>query len=289
MNNREIDLVMSKTGGSTLTREARQTALYQWRDALQKGLNLQVKTYADLKSKHVRAVVERWRAEGISARSIQNRMSHLRTALGVHGRAHFAARELATKALDLGASRAGTHRVPEDDKVRQAMLTLPDRAAAVAALQLGLGLRMREAISAGPTLKTWARQLEAGQRAQLDVIHGTKGGRPRTVNLSHPDARAAALAAVQMALRASDAGGGRVYPSASLQGACRGYQRDLASVGLSGQEASHALRYQWAQDQARRYEAEGMERPEVLARLSLDLGHGDGRGRYVEAVYLRGM
>ena len=52
---------------------------------------------------------------------------------------------------------------------------------------------------------------------------------------------------------------------------------------------THSLRYAFAQDQYRRYRAEGFSNREALAALSKDLGHGDSRGRWVKMVYLRGM
>ena len=35
------------------------------------------------------------------------------------------------------------------------------------------------------------------------------------------------------------------------------------------------------------YLADGIAMSEALARTSMDLGHGDGRGRWVKMVYLR--
>ncbi len=35
------------------------------------------------------------------------------------------------------------------------------------------------------------------------------------------------------------------------------------------------------------YLADGFSRQEARALVSMDLGHGDGRGRYVERVYTR--
>ena len=65
---------------------------------------------------------------------------------------------------------------------------------------------------------------------------------------------------------------------------------------LTGNElASGATVYldasgRWVEDlQAARLFAEGeaAARDEALARTSMDLGHGDGRGRWVRMVYLR--
>jgi hypothetical protein len=109
------------------------------------------------------------------------------------------------------------------------------------------------------------------------------------VDLSHPEARKTAEAAINYARQVAERQDGHLIASASLQGACKAYQRDLAGVGLSGSEAGHALRYTFARQQYERLIELGIERREALARLSLDLGHGDGRGRYVKQVYLKGQ
>ncbi|EBR1501129.1 hypothetical protein BWL71_07590 [Salmonella enterica] len=40
-----------------------------------------------------------------------------------------------------------------------------------------------------------------------------------------------------------------------------------------------------AQDAIHHYLAQGFSRKEALAMVAMDLGHGDGRGRYVAQVY----
>ena len=52
-------------------------------------------------------------------------------------------------------------------------------------------------------------------------------------------------------------------------------------------EAGHSLRYAFARDQLAGYQAQGYSLDEARALTSMDLGHGDGRGRYVERVYSR--
>jgi hypothetical protein len=54
-------------------------------------------------------------------------------------------------------------------------------------------------------------------------------------------------------------------------------------LGIQG----HALRYAWAREHMDAYLAEGIPIGEAMARTSMDLGHGDGRGRWVKMVYLR--
>jgi hypothetical protein len=50
---------------------------------------------------------------------------------------------------------------------------------------------------------------------------------------------------------------------------------------------AHALRYAYACDLLDLYQQEGFSRAECEAQTSMDLGHGDGRGRYVRQVYGR--
>lgn len=81
--------------------------------------------------------------------------------------------------------------------------------------------------------------------------------------------------------------GGYLIESTSLEGAIKVYGREMKRVGFKGAEAPHALRYTWAQEQYARIRMKGMDESEALTRLSLDLGHGDGRGRYCKQTYLQ--
>jgi len=49
----------------------------------------------------------------------------------------------------------------------------------------------------------------------------------------------------------------------------------------------HALHRAFARERIDVYRSQGMPLREALARTSMDLGHGDGRGRWVRMVYLR--
>lgn len=51
---------------------------------------------------------------------------------------------------------------------------------------------------------------------------------------------------------------------------------------------SRGARYAFAQERIHAYrQNEGLSEREARAATSLDLGHGDGRGRYVASVYAR--
>lgn len=59
-------------------------------------------------------------------------------------------------------------------------------------------------------------------------------------------------------------------------------------IGLTGTYSPHSLRYAWTQDAILHYLAQGFSGKEALVMTSMDLGYGDGRGRYVAQVYGQG-
>jgi len=288
MNAREIAQINRNAGGSTLTRRGRESALMKIADDLRGRLNVQVKSFDQLKISHIEALAASWRGSGLSVRTCQNNMAHLRTALREVGREKFAAdHRISNEALKIDkGSRAGTHRAPARDDAIRRIESMKDGHREAARLQLELGLRAREAIQSYKSLPSWERELE--KTGRITVTAGTKGGRARSVDLSNPEALGRAKEAIRQALEASGGGRKPLVASGSLQGAARAYQREMARVGFGGEQASHALRCAFAQDQNRRHLQQTGDRKEALRRLSLDLGHGDGRGVYCAQVYLKG-
>lgn len=63
------------------------------------------------------------------------------------------------------------------------------------------------------------------------------------------------------------------------------YRRLVREAGFIGVTAPHSLRYTWACDRLDAYVAEGYTLRQARLMTSLDLGHGDGRGRYIARVY----
>lgn len=288
MNAREIAQINKNAGGSTLTRRGRESALMKIADDLRGRLNVQVKSFDQLKISHIEALAASWRGSGLSVRTCQNNMAHLRSALREVGREKFAAdHRISNEALKINkGSRAGTHRAPARDDAIKRIGGMKDGHREAARLQLELGLRAREAIQSYQSLPSWERELE--KTGRITVTAGTKGGRARSVDLSSPEALGRAKEAIRQALTASGGGRKPLVASSSLEGAARSYQREMASVGFSGEQASHALRCAFAQDQYQRHLQQTGDRKEALRRLSLDLGHGDGRGVYCAQVYLKG-
>jgi hypothetical protein len=272
------------SGGSTLTKINRSSHLDHFDRVMRKELNSQYQLKS-LSVSQASKYFEACKAQGTSIRTLQNRAASLRAALESEGRGHFATTLMTNAGLGIsGGSRLGTHVPATPDVIKQRIAGMSGGAAAAAQLQKQLGLRAREAVSCGGSLQSWSNALSRGA-THLSVVHGTKGGRPRDVRITGD--RAALSAAIGNALSIAKKDG-QLVKSTSLGGACRSYGRALAAAGFKGAEASHSLRYAFAREQFAAYKSQGVDEREALAMLSQDLGHGDGRGTYCKAVYLRG-
>lgn len=288
MNRKEIQAIVKFGNGSTQTKKARDAVLTRIASQLKRDLNIQYKSFARLKSEDCERLVKLWKEQGLQPGTVQNRMSIVRLALRYHGREKFASNPR-IKNSALGAekrSRAGTHTVPPKQVILERIEALPPGHKEAAMLQLTLGLRKQEAVSSYRELDTWENRLLANK--DLPVISGTKNGRPRDIHIETQKHRDEALAAVRAAKQVASTQSGWLVVSQTLQGANKAYEREMQKVGFKGSEATHCLRYQFAWEQKQRYLAAGYSSSSADSRLSQDLGHGDGRGRYCRQVYLRG-
>jgi len=290
----EADLkrVGYQLGGSHLTRQAR-SATFSTFSSTMRQLGYGIHCASQIGGKHLQAFVGARVAEGMSARTCANEMSHLRAVLsqvGKQGLARNPAYSNAALGIERGV-RIGTKQPLSDSAIqafhdRMAELGRPSLGA-VLELQRGLGLREAEAIRAGQsdTLSRWERELT--ERGSVRVVEGTKGGRPRQV---HPANLDRALTAIQHAQQALQASGQRYLVSradgtaaSNLKQAMAVYRNVCHRAGIQ----SHAARYAFAQERMEAYRTQGYSEREARVATSQDLGHGDGRGRYIASVYVR--
>lgn len=277
---------MKQAKGATLTR-ARAATTWKSLEAFAKARRMIIDP-ANMTTKQLLRYVEYRQEQGISARSIQNEVSHIRRALRGAGRN---LGDLKDKANNWSSHRL---RVPEGSRIGgkpPADQTALDRVErpdlkAVFTLQVSLGLRVREAVQSGPSLRQWAVELrqciERGSGAFLPIREGTKGGRPRSVWVP-PERLEEVQQAVELASRQVGADGNLVQ-AASLMAAVRACERASQAAGFE----THGLRRGWAVTQYHHYVAHGNDEKAALRLLSGDLGHGDGRGRWCFNNYLRG-
>ena len=270
--------------GSTATRAAR-TSHFRDLEQYLREQNIQVREAQHVSPKHVAGYVAALQERGVSSGSVQNRLASIRAAWRGAGRDRWAEK----KNAELGAgprSRTGNKTALSDERYAQARADLVasgrEREAAALALQRSLGLRAEEAVRSSQSLATWERALAAGQ--PIRVVQGSKGGRPRWVS---PGDTQRALAAVREARQLARNGHLVRGQSDTLKSAIHRLDNSYRSVGLQGDQSGHSARYAFARDQLQHYEARGYTRAEARAMTSLDLGHGDGRGRYIASVYAR--
>ncbi len=192
---------------------------------------------------------------------------------------------LTNKALGVsGASRNGTRRAITPEHYQQVMeKARTEDAGLAAALEIArlMGLRSQEAVQSSQSLKTWLKAIERGEN-RLKVVFGTKGGRPRYTTVLDTGAVRKAL---EKSLLVADRHNGRLIDKPDLKMALESWHKQVIKVGLKGEFSPHSLRYAWAQDAIRHYLAQGFSEKESLALTATDLGHGDGRGRWVKQVY----
>lgn len=275
------------SSGSTLTKIARSATLESFVSILKNDLNLHIVSFEKLKTQHIQKYVDHLKSQNLSTRTIQNNLSHIRTALSCVGRNHFANSEQnSNKALGAsGASRDGMHKAISYDVYIESIkkaFEINEGASAAMRLQKELGLRAREAVQSVSSLKSWEKSLKFN--GTIHILHGTKGGRSRLTTALNAEK---ALEAVRIAISISNKQNGKLIESSTLQGAVRMYGRVFQKIGLVGESASHSLRCAYAVEKYAHYVEKMENKGEALAALSLDLGHGDGRGRYVSQVYLK--
>lgn len=270
-------------GAATLTKTRMQTT-FKALEAFGKQQRWGAVDPASLTVKQLKGFVAARIEEGIGARSIQNEMSHVRRALEGVGRAEFAQDVCSNKELGVpSGSRIGSGKVVDPEVLQRALERAPADTKALIELSRSLGLREREAIQSANSLREWERALSRGQ--SIIVRDGTKGGRVRSVVVA-PGGLEKALGAVRAA-RAVLGQQDRLVVSKSLKAAVEQHSDRLAKLGLKGENSCHSLRRAFAMDQYKHYLAAGYSQKVALSWTSNDLGHGDGRGRWVFNNYIR--
>jgi len=167
--------------------------------------------------------------------------------------------------------------------LKSALERAPASTKALIELSRSLGLRIREAVLSGDSLREWNRNLAKGQ--PIIVRDGTKGGRARSVVIASGglDRAQGAVKSALTVLREQK----MLVVSVSLKAALEQHSDRLARLGLKGENSCHSLRRAFAMDQYRHYLAVGYSNKVALSWTSNDLGHGEGRGRWVFNNYIR--
>ncbi|EID8465126.1 integrase domain-containing protein [Escherichia coli] len=251
-------------------------------------LNVQISSAAQLKVRHIELYMNS--RTDVSKRTRENEMSAIRAVLRQVGKNKLADPShprLSNKALGIsGESRKGTKSLITDDRFREILQRIEQKDKGLAAtvkLSRYLALRNEEAIQSAKSLKTWKQALERGDE-KLRVIFGTKGGRERMTTIVD---RNNVIEAVNYAIKYAGEHDGRLIDRGNLKSAMNYYLNSLRRYGemKGGDETPHSFRYSYAASAMKYHIMNGYSYHEALALTSMDLGHGDGRGRYIEQVY----
>lgn len=253
---------------------------------------------AQITPKQLRQFIEH-RAGAVSARCVQNEASHLRRAIaGVRKDVKELLKDVRSpqnpwSSARLGVpqgSRIGGKAAADIQRFEAVRDRMPSDVQAVVGLCESMGLRMKEGVMAGPNLSEWQKQLEKPDSARLGadlrIDAGTKGGRGRFLFV--PPERIESVSKAVSTAQACKNKAGDIVQAEKLKIALKRVSNCLYELGLRGDDSAHGLRRAFAQRQFCSYRDAGMTEAQALKRLSNDLGHGDGRGRWVSNNYLSG-
>jgi hypothetical protein len=281
-------LMVSKLSGGHLTRQARECTVSLFVAFVAASGFTHMRSARDIHVRHLRLFIAQRFAAGLKKRSLQNNAAHLRCILrAANCHAVADSKEFSNRSLGLaGASRKGTKVAlssAEYERIRARAFELGRPGmAAILRIEQCFGLRGNEAIcSRSDTLERWL--VEISRDGAIGVYAGTKGGRPRTVPVLDVTE---AIAAVTEALAVAREQDGFLVVRKNgnpcgLKEAKRIYHGWAHRAGFQ----PHAARYTFAQTRQEALRAKGFSKRETNETVGLALGHGDGRGRWVEGVY----
>ena len=216
------------------TRAAREDVLMQAARALHE-MGFRKMQPESLKPKHVEALVERWKQQGLAVGTIKNRMSHLRWWAGAINKAPVVARDNAHYGIDNRRVVTGENKGRQLDDQKLAQVRDPNIRLSLR-LQAAFGLRREEALKFSPSYA------DRGDHLQLKASW-CKGGRARSIPLKTVAQRALLDEARRLAGRGSLIPDNKTY----IQH-LRTYERATVRAGL---DKNHGLRHSYAQTRYR--------------------------------------
>ncbi|HFP7298105.1 TPA: integrase domain-containing protein [Escherichia coli] len=284
-----ISLARECGGSYATTADRMRIAKYFLNYLRENGIKL--RQTSSIKTRHISGYLLSRKAAGISHRTIQNERAVMRAILEKDGRLKIADPSnplLSNEALGLKDTyRDGKKIALSPDEFWKAFAKVEKKNPGVAAaMQLSyvLGLRTKEAVQSCKSVQSWLRELNSGCDS-LSVVFGTKGGRPRNTTIIDRDAVRHALLYAQKIMDEHD---GKLIDRPNIKQAINVFRYHARKAGLSGVKSPHSMRYHFSQEARKFYRKNGYGESEIYARVSMDLGHGDGRGRYVKQVYFNG-
>lgn len=271
-------------GGSHSTIDARTRIIMQLVHNLRFEQNVQIRTISQLREKNIENWLRSGKEKGLSPRTLQNRLTAVRAVLTQAERYDTLSRlqNTAKKVGFAGASRDGVRRPPSEEQLNRMLDSVNHEGVRICLQMMNeFGLRQKEAIMSAASLDKWLRDITNDRHGRFMLVQGSKGGRPREI---WPDDPQRAVALVSKAIDFCRSNGGKLVEG-DLKQALGRFNRQAASAGFKGLNSPHSLRYAFAQRTVARLLKDGWDKRLALSFTSQVLGHGDGRGRWVDQVY----
>jgi hypothetical protein len=172
-------MALNLGGGSFTTREQRHRGLQLIAREL-RGMGYVLPSARSLKPKHIDVLISAWKASGLSAGTLKNRMGWVRFWATSIRKTSVVPKEN----QELGIERRSTFKGNKAHTTPAERLNaLPDRIRMAVRLQMAFGFRLEESLKLRP--------ISADQGDSLALqASWCKGGRARTVPITHPRQRA---------------------------------------------------------------------------------------------------
>jgi len=271
-------------GGSHSTIDARTRIIMQLVHNLRFEQNVQIRTISQLREKNIENWLRSGKEKGLSPRTLQNRLTAVRSVLVQAERYDTLSRleNTAKKVGFAGASRDGVRKPPSVEQLNRMLDSVNHEGVRICLQMMNeFGLRQKEAIMSAASLDKWLRDITNDRHGRFMLVQGSKGGRPREI---WPNDAQRAVALVSKAIDFCRSNGGKLVEG-DLKQALGRFNRQAASAGFKGLNSPHSLRYAFAQRTIARLMQLGWDKRLALSFTSQVLGHGDGRGRWIDQVY----
>ena len=221
----------------------------------------------------------------ISIRTVENEATHIRHALRGAGRSDLA-KQLTREDLKIPkGTRIGSRKAIDPGVLAAALERATPEERVWIDLQRFAGMRQDEMTQSHKSMDLMLANLARGA-SHITIRDGTKGGKLRDSYIP-PDYRQPLLEAL-LSAKAILAERRYLVDAPTGAAATRQVHRHYKRLGLEGGNSSHSLRAGFAVHSYQHYLSQELSKQAALANLSNDLGHGDGRGRWVFNNYLRG-
>ncbi len=252
-----INIAKHNKDGSFGTRSKREKSLQSMFKEL-KEVGYKLPSINNFKTKHVNALVDKWKADGLTSGTMKNKLSHVRWLSEKIGKQNIVARENSEYGIENRVYVTNLSKGKELDQEKLNNVT-NEYVKASLILQREFGLRREEAIK-------FQHNYAVRDNAIVLKASWCKGGKERTVPIDTPEQRQA----LEYVKQISPYTGCLIPAHKNYIGQLKTYEHETSRVKLN---KMHGLRHQYAQDQFKRIS--GYDCPVRGGKSRKDMSHSE--------------